>query len=223
MSLTPEEQAGIENEQAIFATVTRSVSEQIVKAEDRLYSENQRARALTSAIHETRRLEDKALLASDEAVSHGLKDSKKAELEVLRKQIVNPYFARIQVEEDEESGDTKVIEYKLGFSANPDLRIIDWRRAPVSKLYYEYKEGDEYIEEILGRERAGKVVLRNRIEVEKGNLKTIQNRNGTYMWDAKGGESGALRLVARIDGSRVMGISLRSLLSSQRSSSEALP
>ena len=188
MSLTPEEQVGIENEQAIFATVTRSVSEQIVKAEDRLYSENQRARALTSAIHETRRLEDKALLASDEAVSHGLKDSKKAELEVLRKQIVNPYFARIQVEEDEESGDTKVIEYKLGFSANPDLRIIDWRRAPVSKLYYEYKEGDEYIEEILGRERAGKVVLRNRIEVEKGNLKTIQNRNGTYMWDAKGGE-----------------------------------
>lgn len=188
MSLTPEEQAGIDTEQAIFAKVTRSVSEQIVRAEDRLYSENQRARALTSAIHETRRVEDKALLASDEAVSHGLKDSKKAELEVLRKQLVNPYFARIQVEEDEESGDTKMIEYKLGFSANPDLRIIDWRRAPVSKLYYEYKEGDEYIEEILGRERAGKVVLRNRIEVEKGNLKTIQNRNGTYMWDAKSGE-----------------------------------
>jgi DNA helicase-2/ATP-dependent DNA helicase PcrA len=188
MGLTSEEKVGIETEEAIFSKVIRSVSEQIVRAEDRLYSENQRARALTSQIHETRRVEDKALLASDEAVSHGLKDSKKSELEVLRKQLVNPYFARVQVEEDEERGDTKIIEYKLGFSANPDLRIIDWRRAPVSKLYYEYKEGDEYVEEILGRERTGKVVLRNRIEADKGSLKAIQNRYGTYTWDAKSGE-----------------------------------
>lgn len=187
MSLSPDEKAGIETEVQIFAGVTRTVADQIVRAEDRLYSENQRARALTSAIHETRRVEDKALLASDEAVSHGLKDSKRSELDVLRKQLTNPYFARIQLEEDE-AGRTKTIEYKLGFSANPDLRIIDWRKAPVSKLYYEYKEGDEYLEEILGRERAGKVLLRNRIEVEKGELKTIQNRNGTFTWNSKSGE-----------------------------------
>ncbi len=187
MTLTPEERSGVEREVAIFEKVTRSVHDQIVKAEDRLYSENQRARALTSAIHETRRVEDKALLASDEAVSHGLKDSKRNELDVLRKQLTSPYFARIELEEDE-GNQTKVIEYKLGFSANPDLRIIDWRRAPVSKLYYEYKEGDDYLEEILGRERSGKVLLRNRIETEKGALRTIQNRHGTFTWNAKTGE-----------------------------------
>jgi DNA helicase-2/ATP-dependent DNA helicase PcrA len=188
MTLTPEEKESIQVEDGIFTTVSRAVSDQIVRAEDRLYSENQRARALTSEIHETRRVEDKALLASDEAVSHGLKDSKRSELDVLRKQLTNPYFARIQLEEEESDGRTKVIEYKLGFSANPDLRIIDWRRAPVSKLYYEYKEGDEYLEEILGRERAGKVLLRNRIEADKGTLKTVQNRYGTFTWNAKTGE-----------------------------------
>lgn len=188
MTLSPEEKESINVEDSIFTAVTRAVSDQIVRAEDRLYSENQRARALTSEIHETRRAEDKALLASDEAVSHGLKDSKRSELDVLRKQLTNPYFARIQLEEEESNGRTKVIEYKLGFSANPDLRIIDWRRAPVSKLYYEYKEGDEYLEEILGRERAGKVLLRNRIEVDKGALKTVQNRFGTFTWNAQTGE-----------------------------------
>jgi DNA helicase-2/ATP-dependent DNA helicase PcrA len=185
MSLTPEEQESVNTEEKVFATVKESVVGQIEKAERRLYAENQRARALTSEIHETRRVEDKALLASDEGVSHALKDSKREELETLKKQLDNPYFARISLEEEEANGSTKIIEYKLGFAANTDLRIIDWRKAPISKLYYEYKEGDDYLEEILGRERCGKVLLRNRIEVERGELKTVQNRFGTFHWNPK--------------------------------------
>ena len=185
MSLSTEEQESLNAEQTVFTTVTSAVAAQITRAEQRLYNENQRARALTSEIHETRRVEDKALLASDEGVSHALKDSKREEVETLKKQLHNPYFARISLEEDEANGSTKVIEYKLGFAANPDLRIIDWRKAPISKLYYEYKEGDDYLEEILGRERSGKVLLRNRIEVDKGALKTVQNRYGTFHWNPK--------------------------------------
>ena len=184
MSLSTEEQESLNAEQAVFTTVTSAVASQITRAEERLYNENRRARELTSEIHETRRVEDKALLASDEGVSHALKDSKREEVETLKKQLENPYFARISLEEDEQNGKTKVIEYKLGFAANTDLRIIDWRKAPISKLYYEYKEGDDYLEEILGRERSGKVLLRNRIEVEKGSLKTVQNRYGTFRWNA---------------------------------------
>jgi DNA helicase IV len=185
MSLTTEQQESLSAEEKVFSTVKSAVGAQIGRAEQRLFQENQRARALTSEIHETRRVEDKALLASDEGVSHALKDSKREELETLKKQLENPYFARISLEEDAPNGSTKTIEYKLGFAANPDLRIIDWRKAPISKLYYEYKEGDDYLEEILGRERSGKVVLRNRIEVERGDLKTVQNRFGTFHWNAK--------------------------------------
>lgn len=185
MSLTPEEQESVSAEHKVFSAVKESVATQITRVEQRLFAENQRARALTSEIHETRRVEDKALLASDEGVSHALKDSRREELETLKKQVENPYFARISLEEDEPSGSTRIIEYKLGFAANPDLRIIDWRKAPISKLYYEYKEGDDYLEEILGRERSGKVLLRNRIEVERGDLKTVQNRFGTFHWNAK--------------------------------------
>lgn len=185
MTLSADEKESLEAEHAVFVSVKDAVAAQITRAEGRLMAENRRARALTSEIHETRRVEDKALLASDEAVSHGLKDSKREELETLKKQLDNPYFARISLQEDEPNGSTKIIEYKLGFAANPDLRIIDWRKAPISKLYYEYKEGDDYLEEILGRERSGKVLLRNRIEVDKGDLRTVQNRFGTFNWNPK--------------------------------------
>jgi len=183
MALTEQEQTALNQEEATFLTVKRSIADQITRAEDRLYQENQRARALTSEIHETRRVEDKALLASDEAVSHGLKDHKREEVETLRKQATNPYFARIKLEEELANGSSTLIEYKLGFSANTDLRIVDWRRAPISKLYYEYQEGSEYVEEILGRERVGTVLERVRVEIDKGNLRSVQNRHGTFIWD----------------------------------------
>ena len=51
---------------------------------------------------------------------------------------------RISLEEDESNGKTKMIEYKLGFATNSDLRTMDWRKAPITKLYYEYKDGDDY-------------------------------------------------------------------------------
>jgi DNA helicase-2/ATP-dependent DNA helicase PcrA len=187
MSLTPQEHESLHTEETIFHGVVSAITAQVATAEDRLYHENQRARALTAQIHETRRAEDKALLASDEAVSHGLKDSKREEIDTLTKQLENPYFARIVLEEDDVKETTRTIEYKLGFSANPELRIIDWRKAPISKLYYEYKEGDSYLEEILGRERSGVVTLRNRIDVERGSLKAVHNRFGTFYWNPKSG------------------------------------
>lgn len=186
MTITAEQADSIQIEETVFNQSIDSLRQQLVQAEDKLFRENQRARALTSEIHETRRVEDKALLASDEAVSHGLKDTKREEVDTLRKQLLNPYFARIKLEEQQPSGQTSIIEYKLGLSANTDLRIIDWRRAPISKLYYEYQEGNDYVEEILGRERVGKVLLRTRVDVQKGTLAAIHNRFGSFRWNAAG-------------------------------------
>jgi len=184
MTITAEQADSLKIEEQVFAESVESLRQQIIRAEDRFVRENTRARALTCEIHETRRPEDKALLASDEAVSHGLKDTKREEIDTLRKQLLNPYFARIKLEEQQPNGNTSLIEYKLGLSANTDLRIIDWRRAPISKLYYEYQEGNEYVEEILGRERIGKVLLRTRIDIAKGVLTAIHNRFGSFRWNA---------------------------------------
>lgn len=177
MPLNPDEQQLITDEVQTLQNVISSLKNQLDNAEQRIRTEAIRARDLTSQIVAATREEDKAMLASDEAVSHGLWEQKREEIELLTKQIQKPYFARIVLnEEDLDSGKEKIIEYKLGFSANTDCRIIDWRKAPISKLYYEYKEGDDYSEEILGRERVGKVVLRNRVDISQGILTGVTNR-----------------------------------------------
>jgi len=182
--MQPEVLKDLELEQSILSNTVSSISEQIVAAQHKLSVESARAQELTQAIMNTQREEDKALLANDEAVSHGLRDNKKEETKLLATQIKKPYFARIELEEeDPRTGKTRPIEYKLGFAANPDCRIIDWRKAPISKLYYEYKEGDEYMEEILGKERVGIVKKRNQVEIENSTLRSVTNRHGRFAWD----------------------------------------
>lgn len=180
MPLSPESQELLDKELATLESVLKSLREQIQRGVQKLRTESERSRNLISEIVAARRVEDKAMLASDEAVSYGLKDQKKDELESLRKLIFKPYFARFVVEE-EVNGTPREFEYKIGFAANTDCRIIDWRKAPISKLYYEYRELDEYSEQIQGRERNGQVILRNTVDIEKEKLKKVTCRYGTFV------------------------------------------
>ncbi|MCB0309920.1 MAG: AAA family ATPase [Bdellovibrionales bacterium] len=180
MNLKPEESALIDEESRILKTTIDSLAKQRVHDQERLAREARRSRELTSELVATRREEDRAMLASDEAVSHALTEKKGSDLKVLDKLIDKPYFARFVLEE-RDRGATKRLEYKLGFSSNPDCRIMDWRKAPVSKIYYEYREGEEYAEEIQGRERTGQVALRHSIEVREQELQRVTCRYGTFM------------------------------------------
>lgn len=180
MTISPEAQEVLAEEQSTLDAVLQSLRGQLQRGSQRLHKESVRARDLTSELVAARRVEDKAMLASDEAVSHGLREQKQDEMASLGKMIAKPYFARLVVEEENE-GSPRQFEYKIGFAANPDCRIIDWRKAPISKLYYEYRESDEYSEEIQGRERTGKVLLRNTVDIERERLKKVTCRHGAFV------------------------------------------
>ncbi|MCB0353528.1 MAG: ATP-binding domain-containing protein [Bdellovibrionales bacterium] len=186
VQLSSEEASLLEEELSIFEGVIKSLTEQRERIEGRLRTESNRARELTSQLVAATREEDKAMLASDEAVSHALRDQHTQSTTTLEKLVEQPYFARFVVEEEDQHGDPMELEYKLGFAANPDCRIVDWRKAPISKIYYEYKEGEEYSEEIQGREREGTVVLRNSISATQGSLRSVTCRYGTF--HLEGGE-----------------------------------
>ena len=171
----------INKEDQILKEVIHSLENQKIHYYQRSGIERERARDLTSRIVATRRDEEKAMLASDEAVSHALEERNQSELKRLTKLIKKPYFARIKLEEEDQNGKIKEIEYKIGYSANPDCRIIDWKKAPISKLFYEYKEGDDYCEEIQGRERNGKIALKNTYEIDNSELKSISCKEGSYI------------------------------------------
>lgn len=170
----------LEEEETILGQTFQSLEQQQVAIRDRFNKERQRSRELTSSMIATQRVEDRRQLSSDEAVSHALTTQHDESLAILEALRERPYFARVVLDEEDEKGGHRRMEYKIGYKANPACRIIDWRHAPLSKLYYEHKEGDEYCEEIQGRERFGKVLLRNRVEIQKGILRQVSCRYGTF-------------------------------------------
>src|SRR5439155_10275491 len=56
---------------------------------------------------------------------------------------MSPYFAHMRLGQDGRERD--ILLGKRGFVAQ-GVPIVDWRNAPVSRIYYRYEEGDDYEE-----------------------------------------------------------------------------
>src|SRR5687768_12306886 len=99
--------------------------------------------------------------------------------------ITSPYFAHLRLKESGKSRD--VLVGKRGFiDREANVQIVDWRNAPVSRIYYRYEEGDDYEEEIAGRRVDGVVEVRRNISISKGKLRRIGAPQGTFIKDARG-------------------------------------
>lgn len=99
--------------------------------------------------------------------------------------IASPYFAHLRLREGGKSRDVMV--GKRGFiDRQSNVQIVDWRNAPVSRIYYRYEEGDDYEEEIAGRRVEGVVEARRNVSIAKGNLRRIGTPQGTYLKNASG-------------------------------------
>jgi len=99
----------------------------------------------------------------------------------------SPYFGHLRLDEEGRGvrdvliGRTTYIEPKAG------IRIVDWRHAPVSQLYYRYDEGADYEEEFGEREVEGKVLLRRTVTIDRGKLRRVQAPQGIFLRTADDG------------------------------------
>ena len=66
----------------------------------------------------------------------------------------SPYFAHLRLAE--ETGERDLC---LGRATKIErgVRIVDWRNAPITRIFYRYQQGDDYEEEFAGRVREGRV------------------------------------------------------------------
>ncbi len=117
-----------------------------------------------------------------------------------------PYFAHLRLVE----GDRTRNLY-LGRATRLDhgLRILDWRNAPIARIFYRYQEGDEYAEEIGTRLFEGVVEARRSVTIALGRLQRIEAKSGVYV---RNGEDHWIvqdrprpRLLAAEDGGLVAG------------------
>lgn len=97
----------------------------------------------------------------------------------------SPYFGHLRLREEGRGERDVLIGKTTHINGAAGVRIVDWRHAPVSQIYYRYEEGAEYEETFGEREVEGKVLVRRTVTIDDGQLLRISTPQGTYV---RGGE-----------------------------------
>jgi len=89
----------------------------------------------------------------------------------------SPYFGHLQLREN---GEVRDLCLGRATCIRRGVRIVDWRNAPVSRLFYRYAQGEDYEEEIAGRVRVGEVVARRTVTIREMALERVEAPEGTF-------------------------------------------
>jgi len=84
----------------------------------------------------------------------------------------SPYFGHLQLKENAQTRDILLGKHTY-LAPDEEIRIVDWRNAPVSRMYYCYDEGDDYEEEFGGMVRRGEITARRSVTILEKRLRRI--------------------------------------------------
>jgi len=95
----------------------------------------------------------------------------------------SPYFGHLKVREGDRSWDLFIGN---ATRLAPGIRVVDWRNAPISRLYYQYQQGDEYDEYFNGKDHEGEILLRRAVRIRRGKLERIDAPEGRFLLEDDG-------------------------------------
>ena len=91
----------------------------------------------------------------------------------------SPYFGHLRLEEGARRREV-FIGRSTYLDTDSGIRIVDWRDAPVSRLFYRYEEGDNYDEVFGDREVEGQVLTRRSVSIVDAELRRINSPQGIF-------------------------------------------
>jgi DNA helicase II / ATP-dependent DNA helicase PcrA len=105
--------------------------------------------------------------------------------------LMSPYFGHMRLDEQMPAGGNRrgrpttrrrdvLIGARSYVDSGEGIRIVDWRHAPVSRIYYRYGEGDDYEEELGDRVVEGRVVARRGVSIVGGEVVRVSAPEGTF-------------------------------------------
>lgn len=98
----------------------------------------------------------------------------------------NPYFGHLRLEEEGRGVRDVFIGRSTYIEPRAGVRIVDWRHAPISQLYYRYEEGATYEETFGDREVEGEVLVRRTVTIVDGELQRISAPQGQFVRGKRG-------------------------------------
>jgi DNA helicase-2/ATP-dependent DNA helicase PcrA len=112
----------------------------------------------------------------------------------------SPYFGHLRLREKGRSDRDVLIGKTTHVDAKSGVRIVDWRHAPVSQLYYRYEEGAEYEETFGERDVEGTVLARRTVTIDDGELLRISSPQGIFVRGQEGGWRAMGAFAAQLSG-----------------------
>ncbi len=90
----------------------------------------------------------------------------------------SPYFAHLRTVQD-----GRTVDVFLGRATclENGLRIVDWRHAPVARIFYRYAEGDFFEEDLGPRVVEGQVTARRTLHVRDSELQRVDAPQGIFV------------------------------------------
>jgi DNA helicase-2/ATP-dependent DNA helicase PcrA len=170
----------VTEELALLDAVRKAIergSERSAPAEAAILRELERLR---DELNSGRGATDRAALQWEWNRQSALLRQLRASREAPRVASESPYFGHLRLRENGREWDIclgKATYIEHGVS------VVDWRNAPVSRLYYRYRQDDDYEEEIAGRTRSGVVVVRRAVAIRDGVLQRVEAPEGVFRRD----------------------------------------
>lgn len=166
----------VRDEEKVLARVLESLRARIRKADKRDYDTE--LIALRDELAEARLEDAPPLIAQMERLQAVA--ARRQEVPDVTIDARSPYFAHLRLKED-----GRIRDVCLGRGTYLDsehgVRVVDWRNAPVSRIYYRYQEGESY-EELFGdRSVDGEVLVRRDVTIVESKLMRIGASEATYV------------------------------------------
>ncbi len=94
----------------------------------------------------------------------------------------SPYFGIVGINDrDRRIGAKEYLIGKQGFVSHDNRAlVVDWRKAPISRFFYDFDPGEEYFETIQGKEREGVITRRDTVEITKHALRRMECGEDLY-------------------------------------------
>jgi DNA helicase-2/ATP-dependent DNA helicase PcrA len=119
----------------------------------------------------------------------------------------SPYFGHLRLEETVVLPGSQgeklrrrdvLVGSKQYLDPGAGIRIVDWRNAPVSRIFYRYRESDAYEETLGDRPVEGEVLARRTVAIVDGVLRKVTAPQGTFVVDENGRWRRAEAMTARL-------------------------
>jgi DNA helicase II / ATP-dependent DNA helicase PcrA len=172
----------VDEEQRVLARVQKHVLNRPLRRTGRVDYDADLV-ALRDEIAEARLEDVPALVAQMERLQQVA--ARRAEVAVGEVDARSPYFGRMVLLEGQRKREV-LIGRSTYLDSRTGIQIVDWRDAPVSRVYYRYEEGDDYDEVFGDRPVEGDVLVRRSLAISEGVLRRIGAPQGTFMHRSDG-------------------------------------